>query len=148
MKMQAPRHRALVDLLPLAVVLVLQGCASAPPRAAAPPAGRSVADGVFTMRQAVRGQRRFEQVCAACHRAREFRGSAFQRAWMSRTVGDLFQLMSDTMPPDTPGSLSPEAYVDILTYVLRLNSYPEGPEELPADPSVLLGVRMQASPDG
>jgi len=48
----------------------------------------------------------------------------------------------DTMPPDDPGSLGTEDYTDVLTYLLQLNGYPAGEEELPADLSVLMDVRF------
>ena len=135
--------------LPLILILTASGCVPlprSPELPAASPAGSSVVDGVFTLPQAARGQRRFEQICEACHRTQEFSGARFQIAWMSRTVGDIFQLISNTMPPDSPGSLSPEEYTDILTYFLRLNGYPAGQEELPADPPTLLDVRIEAPP--
>ena len=45
-------------------------------------------------------------------------------------------------PPDDPGSLGTEDYTDVLTYLLQLNGYPAGEEELPADLSVLMDVRF------
>ncbi|MEC7768663.1 MAG: hypothetical protein VX471_05210 [Acidobacteriota bacterium] len=66
----------------------------------------------------------------------------FQLAWTGRVVGDLLQLLVDTMPPDDPGSLGTEDYTDVLTYLLQLNGYPAGEEELPADLSVLMDVRF------
>lgn len=132
----------LVVVFVLGVVFVFAqaGCASAPARASAPP--RSVGDGVYTMRQASLGRRRFEQTCQACHRPREFRGSAFQAAWRGRTVGDLLQVLLDTMPPDDPGGLDPEYYADVVAYFLSLNGYPSGEEDLPADPRALGEVRF------
>ena len=94
------------------------------------------------MRQASLGRRRFEQTCQACHRPREFRGSAFQAAWRGRTVGDLLQVLLDTMPPDDPGGLDPEYYADVAAYFLSLNGYPSGEEDLPADPRALGEVRF------
>ena len=134
-------------LPPLALILALGGCASAPPQvpvAVAPtaPTVRAVTGGVYTRRQALRGERSFERICAACHRTREFSGSAFQRVWGGRSVGDLFQLLVETMPPDAPGSLDPREYTDVVTYLLQLNGYPAGEEELPADLPSLRDVRF------
>ena len=97
------------------------------------------------MRQASLGRRRFEQTCQVCHRSREFRGSAFQAAWRGRTVGDLLQVLLDTMPPDDPGGLDPEYYADVVAYFLSLNGYPAGEEDLPADPLALREVRFGVS---
>ena len=35
------------------------------------------------------------------------------------------------MPQGAPASLSPQAYVDIVAYMLKVNDYPTGDVELP-----------------
>ena len=99
--------------------------------------------GFFTAAQASRGERRFNQLCTDCHRTVEI-----TRSWFSGTVhqtaGDLFTVMSMTMPDSNPGGLSPEQYADILAFLLRMNNYPEGEAELPADPAVLANVPIPA----
>ncbi len=52
--------------------------------------------------------------------------------------------MSMTMPEGSPGSLSSEEYADILAFLLRLNDYPAGEEELPADFAVLENIPIPA----
>ncbi len=106
------------------------------------PASRSVLDGVFTARQASGGETTFQQVCAACHSISEFRGGRFRLAWAGFTVGDLFQSISTLMPKDDPGSLSPEEYSAIISYMLRESGYPAGEEDLPADASALRYIRI------
>ncbi len=49
-------------------------------------------------------------------------------------------VMSMTMPESNPGGLSADQYADILAFLLRMNNYPEGDEELPADPALLARV--------
>jgi len=82
-------------------------------------------------------------MCADCHRTVEI-----TRSWFSgtvhRTAGDLLTVMSTTMPEMNPGALSPDQYADILAFLLRLNDYPAGEEELPADPAVLGNVPIPA----
>ena len=112
----------------------------------ASPSGRSVLDGVFTSRQASRGEQRFRQVCAACHTTNEFRGGRFRIRWVGQTAGDIFDLVSTMMPEGNPGSLSPEDYANLLAYFLRLNGYPAGEEPLPADVSALKNVRIEEAP--
>ena len=109
---------------------------------AASAGGRSVLDGVFTARQASRGDRRFRQVCAACHSISEFRGGRFRLVWVGRTVGELFQTVSTLMPEDDPGSLSPEEYSAIISYMLRENGYPAGEQDLATDASTLQDIRI------
>jgi len=131
---------------------LLAGCAASLPPAPAEPVGSvagsaggsgSVLAGVFTAPQAVRGQQAFQASCASCHSVGEFSGPVFQRVWNGRSVGELFDTMSTMMPQNDPGSLSADAYRDILTYFLRQNGYPEGAVELPADPAVLGRVTFQ-----
>ena len=112
-----------------------------------PPAGRSVVDGVFSARQARRGERRFVQLCEQCHRTRDFTSAQFLDRWTDQTVGGLLQLIQDTMPPDNPGALDGEQYADVLAYLLGLNGYPAGEEELPTDPLAVMDVRMEAAPE-
>ena len=104
-------------------------------------ASSSVVNGLFTRGQALRGERRFQQVCAACHRTNEITRSWF-RGTVHETVGDLLDVISTTMPEGNPGVLSPMEYADILAFMLRLNDYPAGEEELPVDLYLLENVRI------
>ena len=143
-------------VLALVSALVLTACASvqqpeatAPPVGpsqpeAATPAGSSVLDGVFTAGQASRGQARFEQVCTSCHGINDFTGARFRLIWVGRTVGDFFQVMSTLMPESNPGSLRPEEYANIVSYILRENGYPAGEEDLAADQSILGSIHIEA----
>ena len=148
-------RRSLAIVVPaLVCALILTACGSVQqPETTAPspsssrpgtatPAGGSVLEGVFTARQASRGETRFRQVCAACHGISEFTGGRFRLVWVGRTVGDLFESMSTLMPEDDPGSLSPEEYSAIIGYMLRENGYPAGEEDLAADASALQDIRI------
>ena len=57
--------------------------------------------------------------------------------WEKRSVGDLLERISGTMPLDSPGSLPRAAYVDIIAYLLRENHLPAGKEELSRDQDAL-----------
>jgi hypothetical protein len=50
------------------------------------------------------------------------------------------------MPPDNPGSLAPDKYRDIITFILRENKYPAGSRELSADPTALNAIKITAPP--
>ena len=41
--------------------------------------------------------------------------------------------MNALMPPDRPGQLSPQSYVDLTAFLLSNNGYAAGTEELTAD---------------
>jgi mono/diheme cytochrome c family protein len=107
--------------------------------------GASVLQGVFTARQASRGEQIFQQNCTACHSTREF-GVAFQRRWANGSLGDLFDFLRATMPQTNPGSLSSQEYTEVITYFLRLNGYPQGTDDLSADE--LHSVTMEQMPAG
>ena len=64
-------------------------------------------------------------------------GSEFRQRWADQSVGDIFTTMRTTMPPSAPASLSREAYVDVLAYVLKANEYPAGSTELPPEQAKL-----------
>ena len=140
-------HTRVAVLVPLVLTLVVTGYASAQPQepvASATPEGRSVMDGVFTARQARRGERWFLQMCEQCHRTRDFTNAQFHERWSGQSVGDLLQFMQNTMPPENPGALSTDRYADLLAYFLAVNDYPAGEDELPADASTVMDVRIEA----
>ncbi len=96
----------------------------------------------YTEEQARRGQRAFRQTCSDCHYTSEFRGPVFTNAWARRTARDLYRELRRTMPEDDPGGLPRQTYVDVMAYILELNGYPAGADELPPDDEVLGRVRL------
>ena len=51
------------------------------------------------------------------------------------------------MPDDNPGGLPRQTYVDVMAYMLELNGYPAGSDELPPNEDVLRGYRL-TPPEG
>jgi hypothetical protein len=49
-----------------------------------------------------------------------------------------------SMPADRPGSLSKEKNAAILAYIFKVNNFPSGSRNLPADIAALKGIRIQA----
>lgn len=104
------------------------------------PDERSVWSGVYSLDQAERGRETFEASCAACHGTDlsgrgpipALRGASFTGNRNGGTVGDLYEVISTTMPPGRSGSLTPDAYADVVAYLLHRNSFPHGEAELPA----------------
>jgi hypothetical protein len=45
------------------------------------------------------------------------------------------------MPPNAPGSYSPETYADLMAYILKRNGYKAG-AELPSDVDALNNLTM------
>jgi len=120
------------------------------------PAIRTVWDGVYVHPQADRGESNFFMHCAHCHEGGGdgllLSSEDFFNSWRGEKLLALFRYMKTTMPPDNPGSLSDWEYLDIVTYILQINGYPEGSTDLL--PSHLEGIVLvgsdgpQPQPDG
>jgi mono/diheme cytochrome c family protein len=100
----------------------------------------------YTAGQARRGQATYQRNCLECHTAAAYTGVAFRRAWAGRSPFEIWELIRTTMPQDNPGRLKPAEYADIVAYMLRLNGYPAGGEELPADAEQLRSLIIPATP--
>jgi hypothetical protein len=96
---------------------------------------RTIWDGAYSDAQADRGKAAYETTCIACHKA-DLTGIddalKGQRFFDKRREDNLESFFLDLkrMPPRNPGSLEDQTYIDILTYVLRENSFPSGANEL------------------
>jgi len=113
--------------------------------AAAPSAGaqgREQRPPAFTEEQVQRGKAIYVKNCQDCHGSTldngEFggtplKGSYFRQHWGSGDVAALFGYVNTLMPPDRPGQLSPQSYVDLTAFLLGSNGYAAGNEELTAD---------------
>jgi mono/diheme cytochrome c family protein len=97
----------------------------------------------FTAEQAGRGQETYQRNCQDCHGTTldngEFggaplKGSYFRQHWANGSVAALFSKTRATMPPDRPGQLSDQTYVDLTAFLLSQNGYAAGDKELPPDP--------------
>ncbi|NUQ11016.1 MAG: cytochrome c [Gemmatimonadaceae bacterium] len=106
---------------------------------------RSTAMGVYSREQWMRGRDVYAGQCAGCHPAVTHVGPIFTTSWAGKRLSDLFGFIRERMPKNDPGSLSEEEYVDVITYLLRLNGMPVGLEELPADSATLSRIRIDSS---
>ena len=110
--------------------------------------GRTTNDSVFTDEQATRGEDAYQQECAQCHLddllgdgiAPALIGAPFSFRWSELSVADMLVAIRTTMPQGAPASLSPQAYVDIVAYMLQVNDYPSGDVELPTAESELEAI--------
>ena len=107
-------------------------------------ATRSTSAGVYTAAQAARGAETYAGMCTGCHTPASHTGEVFTNAWNGRPVAELFGFIRAAMPKNEPGSLSPEEYVSIIAYLLKLNGMPAGKEALPADSLALDRIRVDA----
>jgi mono/diheme cytochrome c family protein len=104
--------------------------------------GPSLRPPAFTEGQVERGKSIYQKNCQDCHGSTldngEFggaplKGSYFRQHWGSGDVSALFGYVNALMPPDRPGQLSEQSYVDLTAFLLSSNGYAAGPEELTAD---------------
>jgi cytochrome c553 len=104
--------------------------------------GGGVWSGVFTAQQAARGKSSYDGVCARCHGVQltggadggpTLTGGTFLGRWSNDTLASLFVKIRDTMPRNTPGTISEDVKVEILAYLLQQNGFPAGTSELKAD---------------
>ena len=125
--------------------IALAGAMFAAPLSAQP-APRSSDSGVYTREQLSRGQDVFIAQCRSCHTPESHTSPTFQATWGGKSLSELYTYIRERMPKSEPASLSDQEYIDVLTYLLRLNRAPEGAAELPADADALKGIRFDPKP--
>ena len=116
---------------------------------------KTIWDGVYTPQQAALGEQAYEQACTYCHLedlsggeegAPELRGAAFFARWQDQPVSEIFKAISETMPRDSPASLSSETYAAILSFLLKKNLVPAADMLLPADERLLEQILFTTKP--
>jgi quinoprotein glucose dehydrogenase len=115
-------------------------------------APRTVWDGVFTKEQADRGAEAYQKACSECH-GNDLAGDGFAPGlanpdfsanWNGTTVGDFFERIRISMPPNGPTGVTPAAKADIVAHILNFNKFPEGKEELKPDAAALKQIAIEA----
>ena len=113
---------------------------------------KTTATGVYTDAQAKRGGAAYDKNCASCHgtdlistdrEVSNLTGNAFKR-WNGKTVGELFEVTRDTMPPEEKRGLDDQVYLDIVAYILQFNKVPSGNQELKPDIETLKQIVIAA----
>ena len=111
---------------------------------------QSTWSGVYTSAQASRGESVYNSSCAVCHgddlagseMGPGLAGSSFVSFWDGLSLGDLYMVMSVSMPQDNPGSLEVSEYVDVIAYMLQESEFPAGEADLSEE--ALGGITIQA----
>ena len=134
-------HHRLLCTTAVAAALSLSAAPTAGQSTTAPDSSRSAA-GAYTAAQARAGEAVFSGTCGNCHGPAEFSGPTFLRVWEGRSVYDLFDQIRNAMPLDNPGGLSREQYTSVMAYLLRINEYPAGENELPPSDEGLKRIRF------
>jgi quinoprotein glucose dehydrogenase len=120
------------------------------------PAPKTVWSGIYTDKQAQRGEQVYKTECSYCHhddlsggffdngvgRAPALAGprafdSSFAERWKDMTLAEMVAAVASTMPQQKPASLTVQAYVDVVSFLLLKNNVPAGNVELPIDVDAL-----------
>lgn len=114
--------------------------------------GTSVNEGVYTEAQVKRGAELYKEQCAACH-GEDLKGNdiipgltgeTFATNWRGKSLGDLFDKISMTMPALNPGSLMPEQTSDLIADILSVSKYPAGKTDLASSVEALQQIKIDA----
>jgi mono/diheme cytochrome c family protein len=140
------RIRGLSPLFPYCICffLFLVSCFSLNAQNQSPSPDGKIWDGAFTAAQAERGKKNFTTSCERCHlvdlsggTGPALKGTRFFTSWENESLYKIFTKIRDTMPPNFGTTLTDDAKLDVLTYILQTNGFPTGPAELQPDPDLL-----------
>jgi len=117
---------------------------------------KTVWDKVYTAEQATSGQMEYDTNCSGCHvknlsgrdgggQGPELAGAAFKKKWNFQNLNQLYTEIKTRMPRQQPASLSAEAYLNIVAYILQANTFPAGEVALTPDSEALAGILIAES---
>lgn len=117
-------------------------------------AGASTLDGVFTQEQVDRIASTYQRSCSECHAsdlggsamAPPLKGPPFMFFWQGKPLSELYTFLHDYMPLGNAGSLSNQAYADLVALILDANGFPAGDSELVPDVEALAGIAIAPAP--
>ena len=101
--------------------------------------------GVYTAEQASAGEKTYGNVCNGCHNLGSHSGQAFALKWKGRPLFDLYEMISEKMPEDDPGSLTPVESAQLVAYILKANGNPAGTTALSSDATELKKLVIEVS---
>src|SRR5690348_17323857 len=116
--------------------------------------GQQTAAGPYTAAQAAAGRTAYQASCGMCHgadlsglnNASALAGNLFMSSWGGRTVNDLVGFMQGAMPPDRPGALGDETYLNIAAYILDYNGARPGNAPLAAGNATVIRTVATGQP--
>jgi len=106
------------------------------------PPGKTILDGVYSDAQAGRGKASYKAACSACHgnalegiSAPALTGDHFLERWREDALDSFYNFIKDNMPPRRPADvrMPDSSYLDIVTYILKMNGYRSGANKLAPD---------------
>jgi mono/diheme cytochrome c family protein len=102
--------------------------------------GSTTKNGAFTADQAARGKVVYEKSCANCHQPDFYQEKL--PTYRDKTVAQLFEAVSTTMPADNVGSLLTSEYIDVLSYIFSITGSTPGKTELTTDNMEKIKIAM------
>lgn len=114
-------------------------------------AGEQPSARLYSTAQAKRGAEFYKsQQCAQCHGADlggvgpspALKGDYFLSLYTDQSSLVLFDKIQKGMPQSNPGSLTMAQTADILAYILSVNKYADGNDELPSDRAKLKTIEL------
>ena len=111
--------------------------------------GKTVKDGVYSDAQAAKGEALYIEQCAGCHGgdlsggdAPALAGSDFLGFWDKAPMADIVDKIQASMPANAPGSLTRAQAAAISAFMLKVNKFPAGAEDLSADAAALKTINI------
>ena len=100
----------------------------------------------YTAQQADAGRTAYQTNCSGCHaadlsgigNALPLSGLPFTSSWGNRTIADLVGFMEGAMPPNNPGGLGEQNYLNIAAFILQSNGARAGNQALTANSTVAI----------
>lgn len=110
----------------------------------------------FLASQATAGRQLYDQQCTACHGSSldngEFgpplTGEEFLQKWGNHPTDEVFDVITTSMPPGAPGSLSADQAANLLAYILQRNAVAISDKPLPSDQALLHAMVMPTPTNG
>ena len=86
-----------------------------------------------------RGAQLFAQHCTKCHLPLDIQ-QRFKNDWYGRSGAELLETIRRTMPGEQPGSLTPQQYLDVTAYALKMGGLKT--PQAPVSPSTLAALTL------
>ena len=117
-------------------------------------AARTNWDGVYSEAQAERGHQVYTRACAVCHLdtlrgdsvSPPLVGPSFLARFPDFTALEMVTAIRGAMPQNAPDSLGDQAYVDLVSYLLKVNGNKAGDSELKTDVAELEKIVIKGQP--
>jgi hypothetical protein len=68
--------------------------------------------------------------------------------WNGLTLGDLFERIRVSMPPNNPDAVTPKEKIHVIAYLLKQSAFPVGQTDLPATQDALKAIKFEATKPG